>query len=236
MKRLLVGLSILIFVLSFSGIASALSFNITNGTVSNGGVSVAGKGLTSTYAGQSGFTVVDFDSNSWSVTGQNAVIVNTSLSGKYALPANDTSYYLSVPKNLETTPTSFTTTLSNTETYNYLGLYWGSIDWNQDGYNKIELYDGSEKVATLTGQDLYNNLISGYSAVSSGDQSSSYTNQYINIVTDQAFNAIVISASQYAFETDNFVYGNVSVPEPTTLLLLGFGCFGLAGLKRKFQR
>ncbi len=44
------------------------------------------------------------------------------------------------------------------------------------------------------------------------------------------FDKIVFASSQYAFEVDNVAIG--TVPEPTTMILLGLGLIGMAGVRR----
>jgi len=104
----------------------------------------------------------------------------------------------------------------------YLGLLWGSVD----DYNTLELWNGTTYVGTVTGAEAL--------ASPSGNQGVNGT-VYVNIYSDLAFDKVIASSTQYAFEFDNVAYS--AVPEPTTmvagaLLLLPFGASTLRMLRK----
>jgi hypothetical protein len=92
----------------------------------------------------------------------------------------------------------------------YLGLLWGSVD----SYNTLTLYDGSNVVGTITGSDVTSNA--------DGDQGVNGT-YYVNITSTEAFDKVVASSTQYAFEFDNVAYSGSAVPEPSSLALGAIG-------------
>jgi len=102
---------------------------------------------------------------------------------------------------------------------NYFGLLWGSID----NYNTLRFYYGNTLIDTVTGTDVF--------AGANGDQGMNGT-MYVNIDTSAAFNRVVASSSQYAFEFDNVAYK--SVPDGgMTFALLGMSLISLSWLRRK---
>jgi hypothetical protein len=104
----------------------------------------------------------------------------------------------------------------------YFGLLWGSVD----SYNTLQFYDSANNlVGTLTGLDV--------TAAANGDQGANGT-FYVNITSDVAFNRVVATSSQHAFEIDNIAYNPViPSPEPITLSLFGAGLAGLGLLRRR---
>ncbi len=110
--------------------------------------------------------------------------------------------------------------------YNYLGLFWGSIDtYNTFEFLNTELAD--PVVMTLTGDDI---------AIgdANGNQRAAGQNLYVNFYNLPVFNAIRFTSTYYAFECDNLAVGVTPTPVPGALLICLLG-LSVAGIKlRKF--
>jgi len=179
-----------------------------------------GNEFTSSY---SGAIVENFEGSLlWSWLGDGAILTGSS-SGHYAAPFGvstaDTSYYLTVPY----TNSNGSATASLGATYNYFGLWWGSVD----DYNSIKFYDGNNLVETIGGLDITN--------PANGNQTAPSTNLYVNFYDLPDFDSFSLFSTNFAFEVDNIAVGTAPVPEPSTMLLLGSGLIGLFfyGRKRK---
>lgn len=177
-----------------------------------------GSGLTTSRVDA---TVVDFNGGKPAGYSGQGSVLSGSLGGKYATPANDATPYLSVAYPAQSGIETFAAPLG--ASYNYFGLYWGSID----DYNSLSFYSGATLVASVTGL----NVIQAGTAL--GDQTAAGSNRYVNFTfVDATFDRIVFNTTQFAFESDNHAFGNVSVPEPATLALFGIGLLG-AGIARR---
>ena len=226
MKKYMVLFSAFLLLFTLSGVAGAYSINYLNTLEGDG------NSYTSPY---SGVTVETFDTVPplWTWIGNAAIISKFDNFGFPSAPpygkiGEDQTFYVSVP--FETVPPSPDYTdnyVSVTDlggTYNYFGLWWGSVD----EYNKLEFFNSGDLVATVNGLDV--------SDPANGNQTDPSTNRYVNILDLPLFDSFRMTSNQYAFEADNITVGNVPVPEPTTMLLLGLGLVGLAGMARRFKR
>ena len=164
----------------------------------------------------------DYSCGAYTSCTGNGRLVTGSVSGRYASPYGINDTYLTVPYNYSAGAVSLTTPGS----YNYFGLYWGSLDL----YNSIHFYDGGSLIGSYNGADIF-------SLLANGGQSSWASNRYVNFLfTDgDLFDRIVLVSTNWAFESDNHAFGNVttSVPEPGTLVMFGLGLLGLGMMARR---
>jgi hypothetical protein len=166
-------------------------------------------------------TVYDFDNGKPSSYTGEGWTLNKSVPGYAAAPAGDTTPYLSVA--FPESAGSETFTAAPGTSYNYFGLYWGSID----DYNSIEFFLGNTSLGKFTGL----NVIQTGTAL--GDQVSAGSNRYVNFWfrDELEFDRVVFNTTNFAFESDNHAYARV--PEPGTFALMGAGFAAFAFMRRR---
>lgn len=184
----------------------------------------------------SGVQVETFDSAPlWNWSGDYTIRTG-SASGVAAAPAYmnplstaDATRYIAVPYRYSTgTATATQTVAMLGDTFNYFGLWWGSIDGVNGGLginNVLQFYNAGHLVETVTGAQVIDPLRA------SGSWTSSDNNRYVNLLDLPEFDSFSLTSYGRAFEADNIAVG--VVPEPSTILLLGGGLAGLAFWRRR---
>lgn len=229
-KKLLSAMATGLFLAGMFGVASATSIKI------GGNYTEANKA--SSYKDQTGFLTETFDSASlgiienstglahgwlWTSGTDSGSVVKGSVSGQHAAPFGqnqaDATNYLSVPNPDSTGSVK----VKFKATYNYFGLWWGSID----KYNSLDFYNGGTNVFSFSGAKLI---------PASGSWTAQSQNSYVNFLNLDAFDSVVFTSTQKAFELDNITVGNNPVPEPATILLFGTGLAGLVGARRRSKK
>ncbi len=211
MKRFLNLASVFLLLVGLSGIANAYTVNYDY-TVANGNE------FTSPY---SGVIVENFEyaTEIWNWSGDGAILEGSTgiNAAPFGVSSADATWYVTVPYDLYDSVENFATAELGGY-YNYFGIWWGSVD----SYNTLSFYNDATLVASFTGSQIVSNA--------NGDQESHLTNLYVNFLNLPTFNKFVMASTSYAFEADNIAVG--VVPEPATMLLLGLGLMGLAGVRR----
>ena len=231
------------FMKKFVGLAAAVgALALLGSTAANATLVVSA----SVGGAPTGVSYVNFDDlplgNAGGTTGGVAVsflpdgqTVSGAVVGVYAAPylSNNNGVPFGDPNNGADTTHYVTTGLGSMTLQfpileKYVGLLWGSVDT----YNTLTFYDGATIVGSLTGTDV--------TAGANGDQGVNGT-FYVNVNSDVAFDKIVATSSQYAFEIDNVAYDESEhnpgpVPEPLSLSLFGAGLLSLAGFGARKRR
>ena len=180
---------------------------------------------------QSGSVAVSF-TNGATMMG-NGQVVQGGVSGQYAPPVfsngNGSGKFGSEPNGTDMTNyltsgvVPGTAILDFTGLQSYIGLLWGSVD----AYNTLEFFNGNTSVGTVTG--------SRVTTLPNGSQGPGGT-YYANITSTLAFNRVVASSTQFAFEFDNVAIAAVPEPSTAAMAFTGLTVLGLGYVRRSRRK
>jgi hypothetical protein len=129
-----------------------------------------------------------------------------------------------------------TISLNFSQGQKFLGLLWGSVDQSneyggQTAPNAITFLLNGTKVGSVTGDSIYSQT-----GVNTGG-SRTFGGSYYVLINDTSgtFNQVLLSSGVRSFEAASFESstGNIAVPEPGSLLLLGTGIVLLGLVARR---
>ncbi len=185
--------------------------------VTEGGLPAGADGQISVYA----LPTYDFNSvaTSASFTGDPVAFPTGTVSGA-ATPFGDTTRYASVGTLLDPSTSAL---VMPTGSFNYIGLYWGSIDQ----YNTITITDssGPHDIDSTTFPILN---------PANGDRGL-FGSAFVNISDSLPITGVTFFSNQQAFEFDNLTVA--SVPEASTwaMMILGFLGVGFLGYRKSLR-
>ena len=95
-----------------------------------------------------------------------------------------------------------------------------------DDYNTLSFYTGSTLIGSITGSDVSSNP--------HGDRGPGNT-YYVNVAAADPFDRVTAASTAYAFEFDDVAIStdDIAIPEPASVVLIGFGALVLLSLSRR---